>query len=86
MVNPGDVVIAISTSGNSKNVLKGAEMARVKKATVVGFTGADGGKLKDLSDLCLRVPSNDTPRIQEAHITVGHIVCAIVEQAVAEPA
>jgi len=86
MVNPGDVVIAISTSGNSKNVLKGAEMARVRKATVVGFTGADGGKLKAISDLCLRVPSSDTPRIQEAHITVGHIICAIVEQAVAEPA
>jgi len=86
MVNPGDVVIAISTSGNSRNVLKGAEMARQKNAVVVGFTGQNGGKLKDLCDLCLRVPSTDTPRIQEAHITVGHILCAIVEQAVAQPA
>lgn len=86
MVNAGDVVIAISTSGNSKNILKGAAAARNRKATVVGFTGADGGKLKSACDICLRVPSTDTPRIQEAHITVGHIVCAIVEQAVAESA
>ena len=86
MVNPGDVVIAISTSGNSKNVLLGAVEAKTRKATVVGFTGAAGGKLKAECDICLCVPSSDTPRIQEAHITVGHIVCAIVEQAVAEPA
>lgn len=86
MVNPGDVVIAISTSGNSKNVLKGALAARARKATVVGFTGANGGKLKAECDICLCVPSTDTPRVQEAHITVGHIVCAIVEQAVAVPA
>lgn len=86
MVNPGDVVIAISTSGNSKNVLRGIAMARTRKASVIGFTGATGGKLKPECDVCLCVPSSDTPRIQEAHITVGHIVCAIVEQAVAEPA
>jgi D-sedoheptulose 7-phosphate isomerase len=86
MVNRGDVVIAISTSGNSKNILKGAAAARGRGATVVGFTGANGGKLKAACDICLCVPSSDTPRIQEAHITVGHIVCAIVEQAVAEPA
>jgi D-sedoheptulose 7-phosphate isomerase len=86
MVNPGDVVIAISTSGNSKNILKGAQEARARRATVVGFTGATGGKLKEICDLCLCVPSTDTPRIQEAHITVGHILCAIVEQAVSVPA
>jgi D-sedoheptulose 7-phosphate isomerase len=86
MVNPGDVVIAISTSGNSKNVLLGAREARARKATVVGFTGDTGGKLKAESDICLCVPSANTPRIQEAHITVGHILCAMVEQAVAQPA
>ncbi len=85
LVNPGDVVIAISTSGNSKNVLNGAAAARRRKAVVVGFTGATGGQLKAACDFCLCVPSADTPRIQEAHITVGHVVCAIVEQAVAEP-
>lgn len=81
MVEPGDVVIAISTSGNSKNVIEGAKMARQKKAVVVGFTGQTGGKLKAECDHCLCVPSVSTPRIQEAHITVGHILCAIVEQA-----
>jgi len=86
MVNAGDVVIAISTSGNSKNILKGALAAKARKATVVAFTGADGGKLKDICDIALRVPSNNTPRVQEAHITVGHIVCAIVEQMVGVPA
>lgn len=85
MVNPGDVVIAISTSGNSKNVLLGVEEARRRKAVVVGFTGETGGQLKALCDLCLCVPSRDTAHIQEAHITVGHILCALVEFAVAEP-
>jgi len=80
MVNPGDVVIAISTSGNSKNVIKGAQMAREKKATIIGFTGKTGGALKKDCDYCLCVPSTNTAHIQEAHITVGHILCAIVEQ------
>lgn len=84
MVNPGDVVIAISTSGNSENVLRGALAARERKAVVVGFTGQTGGRLKQHCDLCLCVPSSSTARIQEAHITVGHILCALVEQAVAE--
>ena len=85
MVNAGDVVVAISTSGNSPNVLKGAEMARKRKATVIGFTGQAGGKLKALCDHCVCVPSTNTPRIQESHITLGHAFCALVEQAVAEP-
>jgi D-sedoheptulose 7-phosphate isomerase len=84
MVNAGDVVVAISTSGNSANVLIGARAARARKATVVGFTGATGGKLKAECDFCLCVPSTSTPRIQESHIAVGHALCAIVEQAVAE--
>jgi D-sedoheptulose 7-phosphate isomerase len=81
MVNAGDVVIAISTSGNSKNVIRGAEMAKKRSAIVIGFTGETGGKLKDFCDVCIRVPSNDTPRIQESHITVGHALCALIEQA-----
>ncbi len=81
MVNTGDVVIAITTSGNSKNVIQAAQMARKKGATVVGFTGETGGKLKEFCDICICVPSKDTPRIQESHITVGHILCALVEQA-----
>ncbi len=84
MVNPGDVVIAISTSGNSENVLRGAKAAKIRKATVVGFSGESGGKLKALCDICLCVPSANTPRIQEAHITVGHILCATVEQVLAK--
>lgn len=81
MVSPGDVVIALSTSGNSKNVLRGAEMARRRQAIVIGLTGESGGKLKDLCDVCIRVPSKDTPRIQESHIAVGHILCALIERA-----
>jgi D-sedoheptulose 7-phosphate isomerase len=84
MVNPGDVVIAISTSGNSANVLRGCESARERGATVVGFTGMLGGKLKGISDLCLCVPSKNTAHIQETHIAVGHILCAIVEDAMAD--
>lgn len=84
MVNPGDVVIAISTSGNSKNVIQGAQSAKNRQAIVVGFTGESGGQLKQICDLCLCVPSNSTARIQETHITVGHILCAIVEDAMAK--
>jgi D-sedoheptulose 7-phosphate isomerase len=84
MVNAGDVVIAISTSGNSENVLLGAKAAKARKATVIGFTGETGGKLKAECDICFCVPSTNTPRIQEAHITTGHILCAIVEQVLAK--
>lgn len=78
---PGDVLIAISTSGNSGNVLRAAEVAREKGMKVVGLTGADGGKLKQLCDLCLCVPSTSTPRIQEMHILIGHIICQLMEEA-----
>ena len=80
MVNGGDVVVAISTSGNSKNVLRGAEMAKDRGAVVVGFTGESGGKLKDLCDVCIRVPSKDTPRIQEVHHLMNHILCELLEE------
>lgn len=83
MANAGDVVIGISTSGNSKNVIRGLEMARKRGAVVMGLTGESGGKMKDLCDVCIRVPSKDTPRIQESHIAVGHILCALIERAMA---
>lgn len=80
LVNEGDVVIGISTSGNSLNVLRGIEEAKRHNAISVAFTGK-GGKLKDLADYALSIPSNDTPRIQEAHIAAGHIICYLVEKA-----
>jgi D-sedoheptulose 7-phosphate isomerase len=76
----GDIVIGISTSGNSENVIQALQMAKEKGLVTIGFTGRDGGKVKDVVDYCLRIPSDDTPRIQEAHITVGHIICEIVEK------
>lgn len=80
LVEKGDVVIGISTSGNSPNVLRGIEEAKRLGAITVGFTGR-GGKLKKLADYVLSIPSSDTPRIQEVHITAGHIICYLVEQA-----
>ena len=71
---PDDVVVAISTSGNSPNILKAIDSARAAGAYIVGWGGKDGGKLRDVCDLALIVPSDDTPRIQEGHITIGHII------------
>jgi D-sedoheptulose 7-phosphate isomerase len=79
-VGEGDVVIGISTSGNSPNVLKGIEKAKQKGAVTVGFTGQKENKLEKMVDYCLKIPSTDTPRIQEGHITVGHIICYLVEK------
>ena len=76
----GDVLIGISTSGNSKNVIEAMKVAKEKGMVVVSFTGATGGKMKEFSDLLLNVPSTDTPRIQESHIMIGHIICEIVER------
>jgi len=78
---PGDMVVGISTSGNSVNVLKALELAREKGCRTVALLGKDGGSIKDLCDLVLIVPSDDTPRIQEGHITIIHIVCDLVEKA-----
>ncbi len=80
LVEEGDVVIGISTSGSSLNVLKGIEAAREKGARTIGFTGEDGGKLTQAADLTIEVPSSDTARVQEAHITILHIVCFLVER------
>ncbi|WP_281366723.1 D-sedoheptulose-7-phosphate isomerase [Paenibacillus plantarum] len=78
----GDLFIGISTSGNSPNVIRGLEMCRAKGITTIGLTGESGGRLADLCDICIRIPSQETPRIQEAHILIGHILCAIVEESI----
>jgi D-sedoheptulose 7-phosphate isomerase len=76
----GDVLVGLSTSGNSGNILKAFEAAREKGMITIGLTGSTGGKMKDVSDILLNVPSNDTPRIQESHIMIGHIICQLVEE------
>jgi len=80
LANDNDVLIAITTSGTSPNILKAVKVARSKSVKVIGLTGRNGGKLKDMADLTIIVPSNNTPRIQEAHITIGHIICDLVER------
>ncbi|GAJ04939.1 unnamed protein product, partial [marine sediment metagenome] len=80
LVNEKDVVIGISTSGDSPNVLEAIKLAKTKGAKTIGLTGGSGGKLATAADLVLAVPSDSTPRIQEAHITIGHIVCELVEK------
>lgn len=77
----GDILIGLSTSGNSSNIVKAFEIAKSKKLVTVGFTGFNGGLLKSLSNYILNVPSIDTPRIQESHIMVGHIICQLCEEA-----
>ncbi|MGH7493000.1 MAG: D-sedoheptulose-7-phosphate isomerase [bacterium] len=76
----GDVAFALSTSGNSPNVLKAVKKAKEKGLATVGFTGQQGGHLKDSADICFRVPSQNTARIQEAHITAAHVMCEIIER------
>jgi D-sedoheptulose 7-phosphate isomerase len=78
----GDVVIGITTSGKSPNVIKAIEVAKKIGCVTVVLTGKDGGTIKNLVDYCICVPSNDTPRIQEVHITIIHIICDLVEQTV----
>ena len=81
LVNSGDVVIGLSTSGDSENIIRGILKARDKGAKTIGFTGRGGGKLKGIVHILFEVPSDNTPRIQEVHITVGHIICQLVEEA-----
>ena len=80
---PGDVVLAISTSGSSPNVLAGVAEARARDMHTIGLTGADGGALASAVDVCIAVPADSTPRIQEAHTVVGHLLCEIVERELA---
>jgi D-sedoheptulose 7-phosphate isomerase len=75
----GDVLIGLSTSGNSPNMIRAFETARNLGVITVGLTGESGGKLKDISNYLIRVPSDDTPRIQESHILIGHIICELIE-------
>jgi D-sedoheptulose 7-phosphate isomerase len=81
----GDVFIGLSTSGNSPNILKALDEARLKGLVTVGLTGQGGGKMAALCDHCLRMPSSETPRIQEGHIVVGHTVCALIEREMFTP-
>lgn len=80
MGSEGDILVAMSTSGNSPNVLKAIAAAREKSMLVIGMTGMDGGKMANLCDILINIPSKDTPRIQECHMLLGHIVCEIVEK------
>lgn len=76
----GDVLVGLSTSGNSKNILEAFKVAKSKGMITIGLTGETGGKMKECSDYLLNVPSTDTPRIQESHIMIGHIICQLVEE------
>lgn len=75
----GDVIVGISTSGNSKNIINAFEAAKEMGVSIIAMTGETGGKMKDYADILLNVPSKDTPRIQESHIMIGHIICELVE-------
>jgi D-sedoheptulose 7-phosphate isomerase len=77
--NKGDILVGISTSGNSKNIVNAFEVAKEIGVTTIAFTGSTGGKMKDCCDVLVNVPSNNTPRIQESHILLGHIICELVE-------
>lgn len=79
--NKGDILIAYSTSGNSVNIIEALKECRLKGIKSIGFTGSAGGKMKDLCDILIKVPSEETPRIQEMHILIGHIICSIAEEA-----
>ncbi|MBR5887540.1 MAG: D-sedoheptulose 7-phosphate isomerase [Akkermansia sp.] len=81
---PGDVLIGLSTSGNSRNVLLAFEQAAAMGITTVAFTGCGGGKMKEKANLCLAVPAGVTNHIQEQHITCGHLICELVEKAIYE--
>jgi len=78
----GDMFIGISTSGNSANVIEAIKECKEKGIITVGLTGEKGGKMAEMCDFCIKVPSNETPRVQEVHILIGHIICAVVEEAI----
>lgn len=84
LLQPGDVLVALSTSGNAANCVLAAQQARLQGAGVVALTGAGGGHLGEVADLCLAVPATVTPRVQEVHIVIGHIICDLVEAALVE--
>ncbi|WP_322898825.1 D-sedoheptulose 7-phosphate isomerase [Arcobacter peruensis] len=76
----GDIFIGISTSGNSKNIVEALKECKKKGIITIGLTGITGGEMDELCDYCIKVPSNETPRVQEVHILIGHMICAIVEE------
>ena len=80
LAQPGDVAVGLSTSGNSPNVVRGLATARALKLTTIGLTGRSGGKMAEVCEICLQVPSAVTARIQEVHLTIGHILCELAEQ------
>lgn len=80
--NKGDVLVGLSTSGNSKNIINAFETAKEKEMITIAFTGESGGKLKKHADYLINVPSDDTPRVQESHIMLGHIICQLTEEQV----
>ncbi len=80
IAHPGDILVGLSTSGNSKNMVRAFETAREIGVVTIGFTGESGGKMKTLCDYLFNMPSSDTPRIQEAHMLIGHIICELVER------
>src|SRR5229473_90017 len=84
LANSGDVLLAISTSGNSRNILRAIEAARSKNVVVIGLTGESGGQMRMACDLCISVPSKSTARIQEMHILIGHTICELLEAKLAE--
>jgi len=84
LVSPNDVLVALSTSGKSANIVRGLQAGRARKAYLAALTGESGGALAGKVDLLLNVPSRDPQRIQEAHITVGHIACSLIEQMMAQ--
>jgi D-sedoheptulose 7-phosphate isomerase len=81
LAQPGDVFIGISTSGTSANVVAAIEQCKEQGVLTIGLTGESGGDMLELCDLCLRAPSKNTARIQETHITIGHIICALIDKA-----
>jgi D-sedoheptulose 7-phosphate isomerase len=81
----GDVFIAISTSGNSPNIIRAIHAARSTGVGVIGFTGRKGGAMADICDICLRMPSDATPKIQEGHEFIGHVLCGLIEREMFEP-
>ena len=81
----GDVLVGLSTSGNSGNIIKAFEVAKEKNIVTIAFTGLTGGQMKSVSDYLINIPSTDTPRIQESHIMIGHIICQLVEEKIFAP-
>lgn len=80
LARKGDVLLAISTSGNSKNIVRAIQAARAAGVAVIGFTGKGGGAMAESCDICFRVPSSETPKIQEGHEFLGHLLCGLIEQ------